>query len=173
LATRKYQGARDVRRRKNRPNRTALEDTDGRCAADKAQRGKVQANVQPAPSDAPVANVTQTLATQQREEEPGASRALVSRSCDLHYGAHLRHGGVLAASLPAARLRGVKGNPEVLPHPAAGHVSRQMLSCYSHIRMQAKREVLAGVDRLRSAGNAARKETAATAANAAQALRGQ
>jgi hypothetical protein len=39
--------------------------------------------------------------------------------------------------------------------------------------MQAKREVLAGVDRLRSAGNAARKETAATAANVAQALRGQ
>jgi hypothetical protein len=45
----------------------------------------------------------------------------------------------------------------------AGHVSRQMLERYSHIRMEAKRKALAEVDRLRAAGNAARKETAAKA----------
>jgi hypothetical protein len=43
----------------------------------------------------------------------------------------------------------------------AGHVSRQMLSRYSHIRMEAKRKALAEVDRLRAADNAARKESAA------------
>jgi len=45
----------------------------------------------------------------------------------------------------------------------AGHVSRQMLSRYSHIRMQAKRRALAEIDRLRTAGNAARKKLGAQA----------
>jgi hypothetical protein len=45
-------------------NRTALEDTNRRHAADEAQRGKAQANVQSARDDAPVANVAQTLTVQ-------------------------------------------------------------------------------------------------------------
>jgi hypothetical protein len=38
----------------------------------------------------------------------------------------------------------------------AGHVSRQMLSRYSHIRMEAKRKALAEVDRQRAADKAQR-----------------
>jgi hypothetical protein len=61
----------------------------------------------------------------------------------------------------------------------AGHVSRQMLSRYSHIRMQAKREALEELARRRAAENATRKQSdaqaqaqqhAATAANVARAL---
>jgi integrase len=61
----------------------------------------------------------------------------------------------------------------------AGHVSRQMLSRYSHIRMQAKRDALEEVGRRRAAEDAARKQShaqaqtqqhAATAANVAQPL---
>ena len=39
-----------------------------------------------------------------------------------------------------------------------GHVSRQMLSRYSHIRMEAKRKALAEVDRQRAAGKAQREK---------------
>jgi hypothetical protein len=61
----------------------------------------------------------------------------------------------------------------------AGHVSRQMLSRYSHIRMQAKSEALEELARRRAAENATRKQSdtqaqaqqhAATAANVARAL---
>jgi integrase len=41
----------------------------------------------------------------------------------------------------------------------AGHVSRQMLSRYSHIRMEAKRKALTEVDRQRAADKAQREET--------------
>jgi integrase len=40
----------------------------------------------------------------------------------------------------------------------AGHVSRQMLSRYSHIRMEAKRKALAEVDRQRAADKAQREK---------------
>jgi hypothetical protein len=45
----------------------------------------------------------------------------------------------------------------------AGHVSRQMLSRYSHIRMEAKRKALAEVDRQRAADKAQREKGRATA----------
>jgi integrase len=45
----------------------------------------------------------------------------------------------------------------------AGHVSRQMLSRYSHIRMQAKREALEEVGRRRAAEEVARKQSHAQA----------
>jgi integrase len=40
----------------------------------------------------------------------------------------------------------------------AGHVSRQMLSRYSHIRMEAKRKALAEVNRQRAADKAQREK---------------
>jgi hypothetical protein len=52
----------------------------------------------------------------------------------------------------------------------AGHVSRQMLSRYSHIRMEAKRKALAEVDRQRAANKVRREKAqrhAAPAANSA------
>jgi integrase len=55
----------------------------------------------------------------------------------------------------------------------AGHVSRQMLSRYSHIRMEAKRKALAEVDRQRAADKAQRekaKRHAAATANIAPAV---
>jgi hypothetical protein len=61
----------------------------------------------------------------------------------------------------------------------AGHVSRQMLSRYSHIRMEAKRKALAEVDRQRASDKVQREKGRATAqakrngvpvANAAQTL---
>jgi integrase len=44
----------------------------------------------------------------------------------------------------------------------AGHVSRQMLSRYSHIRMEAKRKALAEVDRQRAADKAQRETARGT-----------
>jgi integrase len=55
----------------------------------------------------------------------------------------------------------------------AGHVSRQMLSRYSHIRMEAKRKALAEVDRQRAADKAQREKAqphAAAVNNVAQPL---
>jgi integrase len=46
----------------------------------------------------------------------------------------------------------------------AGHVSRQMLSRYSHIRTEAKRSALAAVERKRAEAKAARAEAEAVAA---------
>lgn len=40
----------------------------------------------------------------------------------------------------------------------AGHVSRQMLSQYSHIRMEAKRKALAEIDHQRAAKKAEREK---------------
>jgi integrase len=45
----------------------------------------------------------------------------------------------------------------------AGHVSRQMISRYSHIRMEATRKALAEVDRQRAADNVQREKARATA----------
>jgi hypothetical protein len=44
----------------------------------------------------------------------------------------------------------------------AGHVSRQMLSRYSHVRNEAKRKALAEVDRQRAADKAQREKGRAT-----------
>ena len=55
----------------------------------------------------------------------------------------------------------------------AGHVSRQMLSRYSHIRMQAKREALEEVGRRRAAEGAARKQSHAQAHTTARCHSGQ
>ena len=55
----------------------------------------------------------------------------------------------------------------------AGHVSRQMLSRYSHIGMEAKRKALAEVDRQRAADKAQREKAqrhAAAVDNVAQPL---
>jgi integrase len=55
----------------------------------------------------------------------------------------------------------------------AGHVSRQMLSRYSHIRLEAKRKALVSVDRQRAADKAQREKAqphAAAVNNVAQPL---
>ena len=51
----------------------------------------------------------------------------------------------------------------------AGHVSRQMLARYSHIRMQAKREALDGLARNRATSAAVRADAQVGAAEAAEA----
>ncbi len=44
------------------------------------------------------------------------------------------------------------GVPEQTLMAIAGHVSRQMLEQYSHIRLQAKREAVQAIDSLKPAG---------------------
>jgi hypothetical protein len=75
-----------VRHIQTHTKRTAMEEAARRRAVDGAPRGKAQADVQPAPDDAPVANVAQTLAIQWREEESGAGARLwshVAASCTM------------------------------------------------------------------------------------------